>query len=704
MLKVDQKRKLSGDNPQAMAYWIKNPCKFVEVMLLGLSAEEIIADKYDKRLEPESKKILMAVARHDYVAIPAGRGVAKTFTLAVLTIWWLYTRRNARVAVTGPKFDQLKLTIWAEIQKWLAGAPTMQDQLKWTAERILHLDPKMNSFGFILTSKEKENIAGVHGDHVLWIADEASNIDNVIFETIFGGMNDPEAKFVMSGNPTKASGVFFDAAFGRDKHKWFVLNFNSEKSARAMRNKLWWERMQRYPKDSDVYRVNVLGLPPRGNPKAIISLEECTRARDREDILPGNYLEMGLDPAAEGDDLCTIAIRQGMVLKEIRCFSKTQAQEVVNYTLNMLKEYRAKTGITSKVRIKVDDTGFGQAIRHMLALDEYNNIEVIPCLFGGKGNDEYKDYATIMWYELRGAINDMSLPNDDELIEELSTRESQYVGQNCLRVEPKREYKKRLGRSPDRADACILCFAKGPTKVFGKPEDDNTEVKSFDIDWDNRHLTDLAFGGVLMMESINVAALILNRDLTLNGLAAVYQFIQDKLWIYKEFYQENPIPDRIALVVNTFTNANKYEDDRDPRIIGNELMFRQEGDRRPLADVLRKENLSVAEAHHYDEFGAIALGARMFKDGKVIMHSELQRSRSEINLWSIKKGTTETEKNGFCKALLLILSEVRRQIKTKEFKPQSKYVSPFSGKPGDYRPTEMEPQKTEEGKNTWMAK
>jgi hypothetical protein len=693
------KRKVIADTPESIAYWITHPVEFVEVMVLGLTKNDILADVYGKRLEPESKAILHAVGKHDYVSVHSGKGVTKTFSLGQLVIWFLYTRRNARVAATGPKFDQLKVTLWAEIQKWLMYRPALSDQLRWHSEGIKHVDERMNSFGFILTSKEKENIQGVHGDHVLWIVDEASNVDNVIYETIMSGMNDPECKIVLAGNPTKASGFFFDS-FNRDKNKWKVLHFSSEDSARARANKYWWDLMQRYPRDSDIYRVNVLGLPPRGNPKAIISLEECCQARDRS-VSKGNFLEMGVDPAAEGDDLTTIAIRQGMKLLEIRCFPKTQAPEVCNHTLNTLKEYRARTGIQSKVRIKVDDTSYGQAIRHFLSLDQTNNIEVVPCLFGGKGNEEYKDYATIMWYELRDQINQIELPDDEDLISELSTRESRYVGQRCTQVEPKRDFKKRIGHSPDRSDACIMCFAKGPKKVFSQEEGEPI-AEGFEIDWTKGRLMDPTFSGVLVQESIHYAALVLNKDLSITGLAAVYQFIQDTLWIYAEFHQETPIPDLLSRIVRKTTKKGLFEDERDAKIIGNKEMFRQEGDRKPLSDILRRENLSVMEAYHYDEYGAIALGSRMWRKGQVKMHLDLDKSRSEINLWSIRKGTTETEKNGFCKAFLLILSEVQRQQRERPIERRY-YRSPYSGKPNDYTP-QYGPQPHEESETAWMAR
>jgi hypothetical protein len=423
---------------------------------------------------------------------------------------------------------------------------------------------------------------------------------------------------------------------------------------------VWFKRMQRHPRDSDMYRVYVLGLPPLGNPKSVISLADCQAARDRN-VDAGSFLEMGLDPAREGNDLTAISIRQGLKLLEVRTFAKTKGTEVRTQTLKMLREYRKKTGIKSKVRIKVDDHGIGGPIADELALNETDNIEVVPCLFGGKGNEQYADPATIMWFNLAEMINEIELCDDEELLEELSTREWNPASGNRMQVEPKAKYKERLGRSPDRADSAILCYSGGPKLIFTKGDGAEPIAKKFEVDWQNDHLTDPSFGGVLMVDVLHYAALVLNSDLSFTGLAAIYQQYLDTLWVYDEFYQERPEPDLISKVIRMRTKKGLYDDDRDVRVIGNERMFRQEGDRRPLADVFRQESLIVREPVRYDEYGAIALGAKMFTENQIVMHSCIERARSEISLWSVKKGKPDTEDSGFCKALLLILSEVRRQ-------------------------------------------
>lgn len=651
-------RKVKELPPEAYKFFLQNPVKFVEKMILRLSNEEIKEDKINRRLEPATKEILYNIGTNDYVSIFGGRGITKSFSLAAAAIWWVWTRSDARVIATGPKFDQLKITLWAEIQK-LLNMSIVGDEIKWSSERIYHINPKMQSFGQIITSKDKENIAGIHATHVLWLIDEASNVDQELVNAILGGMNDPENKCIMAGNPTKASGPFFDT-HNKDREQWKCLRFSSEDSAR--KNAVWFKRMQRHPRESDMYRVYVLGLPPLGNPKSVISLSDCQSARDRT-VEAGNYLEIGLDPAREGNDLTAIAIRQGMKLLEIRVFAKTKAPEVCMQTLKMLREYRKKTGISSKVRVKVDETGYGGGITDYLALNETDNIEVVPVLFGGKGNDEYADYATIMWFNMADVIAEAELPDDEELIEELSTREWNPASANRMQVESKGKYKERLGRSPDRADACIMCYDKGPKMVFQRGEDVEPVSKDFKIDWQNTNIINPSFDGILMIEVLHYAALVLNSDLSFMGLSAIYQNYLDKLWIYEEFYQERPEPDSIAKVISIKTKRGLYDDDRNVRIIGNERMFRQDGDRRPLADVFRQENLPISEPVRYDEYGAIALGARMFNDGKVIIHSDAKRARSQINLWSIKSGKPDVDNSGFCKAFLLILSEVRRQKK-----------------------------------------
>jgi len=660
--------------PEAYAYYMFHPIEFVQEQILKLTPEEIKADKVNKRLEPQTKLILDAVNRFDYISIHSGRGVTKTTALAFLAIWWCWSRNDSRVMATGPKYDNLKATLWAEIAKWLDFS-NVKDKVILTGERIYNSDKEMHAFGQMMTTKDKENISGVHATHVLWLVDEASNMEKEIIDAILGGMNDPENKIVMTGNPTRASGPFYDTHY-KDKKYWHRIRLSTEDSAR--KNKVWYERMCRHPRESDIFRVNVLGLPPLGNPQAIITLADCHAAKDRN-VPTGEYLEMAIDPAREGTDLATIGIRQGLKTLEIRKFPKTKGPVLIGHTLKMLREYRRKTGIKSKVKIKIDDHGIGGPIGDELALNEEDNIEVIPCLFGGAGNEQYQDSATIMWFNMADIIETIELPDDEELIEQLSTREWRPGNGRKLKVEPKKEYKERTGNGCDEADCCIMLYYAGPKKIFESLDqsEQTTEINTrFVIDWNYDRLMDPTFNGVFMIDVLHLGALVLNDDLSVDGLAAVYQHYVDKLWVYAQFHWEHPEPDVMAIVAKSQTRKGMYDDDRDIRFYGNERIFSSKENRAPLADVIAREGLYLIQPEKYDEYGAIAIGVKMFNEGHIIMHTNLEDARKAVALWVVKAGKPEADKNGFGKALLLILSEVRRRKKQQ----------PVIQRPRDYRP------------------
>lgn len=668
------------DESKFLATFIGNPVSFIERFVYGvrqadgrflpLTGEDVKANVMNRRLEWQTKEILNAIAQYNYVAVHSGRGVTKTASDAFAILWFLYTRENSKVVVVGPKYDQMKATIWAETAKWLQRS-CIHDELRWTAERIYHKDAPGLWWATILTTKQKEKIAGIHADHVLWIVDEGSDVEDDIYNTILGGMTDMEVKLLITGNLTKASGFFYKIT-QIEKTGWKILHFNSEDSER--KNLEWFKRMQKYPRESDMYRVQVLGLPPLGNPRCIITLAQCEAARlrdvyNQEGIVP---LEIGLDPAAEGNDLTAAAIRYGKKLLEVRVAAKMKAPETILWTVNIVREYRNKYKYKHKIKVKTDDTGYGNAISHYLALNYDDGIEVVPVQFGAGGNDNYADNTTTMWFNMANIIDEISLPNDDELIEELASREWIPDARNSrkVRTEPKTVYRNRLGRSPDRADACILAFWEGTKKIFiTNKTNEKNNVKAFEIDWDLNHLFDFSYEGLIMGEVWHYCVIVFNDDLGLAVVMAVYEYYKNKLWIYDELSYTIPIVDVITKKIKEITRWNKSK----PKIIGNYKMFKNKEDAHPLAEMFLREGLYIEQPLHYDEFGAIAQGVQMFNDDNVIIHRNLQKTRQQLNEWTIKDGKPKKEGFECCEALMIIFSEIRRQIKTtpKELPPHN---------------------------------
>ena len=54
--------------------------------------------------EPEQCEILRALAEHKHVACRSGHGIGKSTSMAIAILWFMSTRLDAKVPVTGPTF------------------------------------------------------------------------------------------------------------------------------------------------------------------------------------------------------------------------------------------------------------------------------------------------------------------------------------------------------------------------------------------------------------------------------------------------------------------------------------------------------------------------------------------------------------------------------------------------------------------------
>ena len=95
---------------------------------------------------------------------------------------------------------------------------------------------------------------------------------------------------------------------------------------------------------------------------------------------------------------------------------------------------------------------------------KYNNIILKEINFGSKAKNEdlYANLISeIAFYIKDLLINEkLKLPDNKELIEEISLREYVLDNKNRQKLESKDEFKKKNnGRSPDTFDSLLMCFA-----------------------------------------------------------------------------------------------------------------------------------------------------------------------------------------------------------------------------------------------------
>ena len=182
---------------------------------------------------------------------------------------------------------------------------------------------------------------------------------------------------------------------------------------------------------------------------AIYSRVSVKNAMERKVSTEGDY-SVGIDPARFGSDSSVITIRKGLQVLSQKEYKHLDG-------VHLADEYEKLVEYRKDVHTKIDGGGCGASVIDVLKSRGYRNITEVN--FGEKAMDtnKYDSAASEMWFSLD--IANIGLPNDDELLQQLSDRRYSYNNKTQKVVEKKDDYKKRHGgKSPDKADSLLLCF------------------------------------------------------------------------------------------------------------------------------------------------------------------------------------------------------------------------------------------------------
>jgi hypothetical protein len=181
---------------------------------------------------------------------------------------------------------------------------------------------------------------------------------------------------------------------------------------------------------------------------------------------------IGVDVARYGDDKSCIAIRQGRKLHEVRKFREVNTMQLSAEVVAAMKDY-GKIACTF-----VDGIGVGAGVVDRLQMLGYPVIEVNG---GETAFDDVLHYnkTSEMWYRMRDWIRGADLPaKDSELRLALIGREYFFDDKERIRLERKKDMKKRGLASPDEADALAHTFAEELGDVIRssfEPDDESVE-------------------------------------------------------------------------------------------------------------------------------------------------------------------------------------------------------------------------------------
>ncbi len=434
-----------------------------------------MALEHNEKLPPEERVPVQ-------IAVASGHGIGKTAEICMILLWFISCHVTPRIVVTANTFSQLTGKTWAELHKWHK-LMIHQHLFVWRAEKyFLKENPAEWKADAVPWSKEhSEAFAGTHANNVLYLFDEGSAIDDIIYEVSEGAMTTECCLWIVFGNPTRNTGRF-KQCFSKFRHRWITRSIDSRTARKTNKSKIrqWLED---YGVDSDFFRIRVLGRFPKQASGQLVSedaIEHCMKVYKAVgyEIYP---IDICVDVARGGDDLTTVGVWQGRKGHELKGYpkpdnSKTSVVKTATYAAEAYRFYREKyPGVT--IRVFVDDVGVGGGVTDIL---ESWKIPTTAIIAGATANDPEKfvNMRAEMWWDACTAVAslEIELPDEPRLKDDLAnmTYFMTVRGQK-IQLEAVDDLKARGMPSPDYATAFVMRYAY--PQLLGLPDTSRPQGK-----------------------------------------------------------------------------------------------------------------------------------------------------------------------------------------------------------------------------------
>lgn len=453
-------------------------------------ARDCIAWGPGEGLTAYQEDVLGALPRHRRVAVRGPHGLGKTAQAAICVLWFATTREAAgidwKVIMTASAWRHLAVYLVPELRKWAKRIRWDQVGREPFSERteLLALNLKLeNGAATPVASHKPELIEGAHADSLLYLIDEAKIVPDGTWDAIegafSGGRTDgppgqlPEAFAFAISTPGPPAGRFYDIhrrAPGLED--WHVRHVTLAEAIAAGRISREWadQRARQWGRDSAMYANRVEGEFHASDEDAVIPLAWVEAAIERwhewdqagRPPLEGRRFT-GVDVARAGGDSTVLAHRVGVAITHLELHDRED-------TMRTTARVQAATGEAGEIVPVVDSMGVGGGV-----VDRLRELDVPVLAYTGaakttgRTRDQEWGFVNVRsqaYWRMRELLDpahgsEIMLPPDDVLVADLTapTWDTTTGVPPKIRVEPKEELVKRMGRSPDKGDAVVMSFA-----------------------------------------------------------------------------------------------------------------------------------------------------------------------------------------------------------------------------------------------------
>lgn len=486
--------------------WIESPRTFVrEALLMDERLEKVgkrVTHQQEEAIEA-IRRLVSAKLKHENnqvlndnekklikkigISIMSGKGTGKDAFTSWMILWFLCCFPDALIPCTANTGKQLRNVLWGETYKWLRGSK-IESWFVWQAEKIYFkpLDGK-KWYAIALTAnvrasedEQAEMLSGLHENHMMVVIDEASGIPDAIFRPLETTLTWPLNFVLMIFNPTRRTGFAVDSQT-KFRDEWICLQWNSEDSEIVTREQI--NRIaKKYGRDSNMFRTHILGLPPEADPDALIPYDWIMDAVDREvDIDPNDPVILGVDVGAGGDP-SIIATRWGPKITKLELHNTKNTMELAGWVIIAIDNEDAHGAY-------IDVIGLGNGVFYRIK--EHPDKELtkkvwpIDVRFRAINFIRFEGLRDELWFNLRDQFQErlISIPDDSELIGELSILKYHTSGSGKIRVTGKEEFR-RQGKSINKADAIMMSYCPMAQMASKRKHKSVSKRKMVDIPMD----------------------------------------------------------------------------------------------------------------------------------------------------------------------------------------------------------------------------
>lgn len=451
-----------ADDPRRFSVYKGRPVEFAEEVL-GVGRVKLLEEHGEDApgLTPRQCEILERAVRENRITIKSGHGTGKTFVMAILALYWRYCEWGL-VITTASTWNQVKQVLWVEIERLWRNA-----RVKLPGE---FLECELRVDGLIelmvgVSTNDATAFQGRHHPRLLVIIDEATGVDDPIHAAISSLATDEENVIVQVGNPTEASGAFYQS------HRspiWRSITMSCLDHPNVVTGRriipgavtrAWVEGVrQEHGEDSAYWQSRVIGEFPTVGSKAVIPQPWVERAENEEEwkkaLKEAEELGLprifGLDIARGGENKTVLAIRRGRALEKIVWWQYADTMTTAGWVRLAARELQP-------AMIVADVVGVGGGVVDRL-------MELGEPVFGfhagrpAADKTRFNNRRSEHWWQLRQRFErqDIWLPPDadPQLKADLTLPTYRPNSLGKIVVQSKDD----MERSPDFADAVAMAF------------------------------------------------------------------------------------------------------------------------------------------------------------------------------------------------------------------------------------------------------